>query len=388
VVKEERRLRSENNILGAMDEVLDAAAYLAHPYHWPVIGWMGDINNITVDDCHDYFRTYYAPNNATVIVVGDFKTKELLELIEKYYREIPGQTPPRNPVNSEPRQRGQRRVLFYKKAEVETFGVAFQAPAADAPGFYAAEVLQYILGSGRSSRLYKRLIYDAQIAANVNVFTEWRRHPGLLKIYVDMKPGHKASEGEKMLDEELTRIREQPVSETELQKAKNNIRAHFIRQMKTNQGKGEVVGTFEILWGDWAKHKEFLDKIDAVTVENVKEAAAHYLSDLNETVVTLVPQEPPGDEESSGTAPAQESGGEGGGAGGAASHSVGDGAGSEDGAVGEGGAVGEDSADSGSRSAGTATGESGRSDARGRVRGGGDAGGGVGPMSAARGGRE
>jgi predicted Zn-dependent peptidase len=196
-------------------------------------------------------------------------------------------------VNSERPQRGERRARFYKEAQVETFGVAWHVPQADGEGFYAMELLQNILGTGRSSRLYKRLVYDAQAAQDVLVSNEWNRHPGLFKIFIDMKPERKAEEGEKMLDEEIARLHESEVSDSELQKAKNNIRAYFIRQMKTNNGKGQVAGQFEILWGGWAKHKEFLDKIDAVTKADIKAAAAKYLTDLNRSVVTLVPKEPP-----------------------------------------------------------------------------------------------
>ena len=293
VVKEERRLRVDNNIVGSIDEVLDSTAYLAHPYHWPVVGWMKDLDNITVDDCHDYFRTYYAPNNATIVAVGDFRTADLISSINSRYRDIPRQSPPREVVDSEPPPRGLRRAQLWKKAEAETFGMAFQAPAVDATGFYAVELLQHVLGSGRSSRLYKRLVYDAQAATGVTVFNEWRRQPGLFKIYVDMKPGRKASEGEALVNEELAKLRDQEISDTELQKAKNNVRATFVRQMKTNRGKGEVAGQFEILWGYWTKQKDFLPNIDAVTKDDIKTAAARFLVDTNESIVTLVPEEPP-----------------------------------------------------------------------------------------------
>jgi len=293
VVKEERRLRVDNSIVGSIDEVLDSTAYLAHPYHWPVVGWMKDLDNITVDDCHDYFRTYYAPNNATIIVVGDFRTADLVASIDRLYRNIPRQTPPREVVDAEPPSRGLRRAQLWKKAEAETLGMAFQAPPVDAPGFYAVELLQHVLGSGRSSRLYQRLVYDAQVATDVTVFNEWRRQPGLFKIYVDMKPGRKASEGEALVNEELAKLRDAEISDTELQKAKNNVRATFVRQMKTNRGKGEVAGQFEILWGYWSKQKDFLPSIDAVTTDDIRTAAARFLVDTNASIVTLVPEEPP-----------------------------------------------------------------------------------------------
>jgi predicted Zn-dependent peptidase len=292
-VKEERRFRTDNDIQGALDESLTAAAYMAHPYHWPVVGWMADLDNITVADCHAYFKTYYAPNNATVVVVGDFKTPELMKLMERYYGAIPKQDPPRPVIDPEPPQRGERRVTLYKEAQVESVGLAFHAPRVDGEGFYAMEILQNILGSGRSSRLYKRLVYEEQAAQDVYVSNEWNRQTSLFKIYLTMKPDRKASEGETMLNEELAKVRDAEVSELELQKAKNNVRASFIRQMKTNNGKGQVAGQFEILWGDWSKHAEFLKRIDAVTRADLKKAAARFLNDINKTVITLVPKEPP-----------------------------------------------------------------------------------------------
>jgi predicted Zn-dependent peptidase len=309
VVKEERRLRAENNVVGALDETLEAAAYHAHPYGWPVLGWMGDLDNITVEDCREFFRTHYAPNNATLIVVGDFDTPALHALVEKSYASIAQQPAIRPVPNSEPSQRGQRRLTLRKEAQVESFAVAYHVPPAGGAGFYALEVLQYILGSGRSSRLYRRLVYDSQAAQSVVAFNGWNKHPSLFKVFVDMRPGRTAVEGEMMLEEEIGRLVTGGVEERELQKAKNNIRASFIRQLKTNNGKGQVAGQFELLWGDWAAHARFLAQIDAVTREEVAKAARTFLAEDNKTIVLLVP---PAQAKEDGEGPEGEEGVEGG----------------------------------------------------------------------------
>ncbi|HEM45913.1 MAG TPA: insulinase family protein, partial [Alphaproteobacteria bacterium] len=160
VVQEERRYSIDNSIFGLMYEELFALAYKAHPYSWPVLGWMSDLDGICRDDCIAYFRTYYAPNNAVLIVAGDFETDEAFELIERYYGDIPRQEPPAKLRTTEPKQFGERRAEVRKPAALPQVLIGYGATSVASADIYALDVLQTILTTGHSSRLYKRLVRE------------------------------------------------------------------------------------------------------------------------------------------------------------------------------------------------------------------------------------
>src|SRR4051812_34700474 len=167
VVKEERRARVDNDIMGMLDEELGTLVYKAHPYRWPVIGWMGDINNIKKEDCQAYFRTFYAPNNATVYLVGDFEPKAALALIKKYYGDIkPG--PEAEPViDSEPEQKGERRSVLRHPAQAPSLMIGFRGPPGKDDDTLVLDVIQYALTVGEGSRLTRELVYGKKLAASV-----------------------------------------------------------------------------------------------------------------------------------------------------------------------------------------------------------------------------
>ena len=303
VVKEERRFRTENDVDGQLEEILAAAAYDAHPYQWPVVGWMADLDNITVEDCRQYFRTYYAPNNAVIVLVGDFQEAPALGLIRRSFASIPAQAPPRAVVNDEPRQKGEKRITYYKEAQVPALRVAYHVPAAGEEDFYALELLQAVLSDGRSSRLYRRLVRGAETAISVSGSNEWRRHPGLLTFSIDMRPGKQTEAALGIFDEEVERVRNDGIIENELAKAKNQLRAGFLRRLKTSNGKGEVLGEMETLFGGWRRYEHYLEKIGSATKQHVQKAARAWLPRWNRTVVTLVPEELPAEAPAANAAP-------------------------------------------------------------------------------------
>jgi predicted Zn-dependent peptidase len=274
-----------------MGEQMMAVAFNAHPYQWPVIGWMADLDNITVEDCRDYFRTYYAPNNATIIVLGDFEEARALELIRQSFGSVPAQPPPRQVVNAELPQKGERRVTYQKEAQVPALRIAYHVPAAGEEDSYAMDLLQVILAGGRSSRLYGRLVRDEQTAISVTGSNEWRRQPGLSVFRIDLHPEKESEAALALFSQEIERVRAEGVTEQELLKAKNRTRAGFLRGLKTNTGKGAVLGTMEVLLGDWRRYSDYLDGIDRMTTAHVREAARKWLDVTNRTVVTLIPKE-------------------------------------------------------------------------------------------------
>ncbi len=289
VVKEERRMRTEDDPTATMVEEMTAAAFIAHPYEWPVIGWMADINSITRDDLVNHYRRYYAPNNATIVVVGDFDTKTLLPNIEKYFGRIP-RGPAVPPVGAvEPAQLGERRVIVKKEAELPAVFAGFHAPTVRDRDTYALEVLQGILSSGKSSRLFRSLVYDKQIALYAggdydNVSTD----PDLFYIYAGVMPGKTAGEVEQALYTEIDKFKTEPVSDEELQKAKNQIESGFIMGQDSNFNQAMLLGRFETV-ASWKLLEHYVDNVRAVSKEDVMRVAKKYFTEDNRTVGILIP---------------------------------------------------------------------------------------------------
>ena len=290
VVKEERRLRTDNDIAGMLDEQLYAAAFLAAPYRWPVVGWMGDLNRIQRDEMVNYFRTYYAPDNCNLVLTGDFDTKTALAQIQAAFGRIPAQAPPRPPINSEPEQRGERRAQVHYPAQNVSFEYGYKAPGVKSPDIYALDVLSSILSDGESSRLHQALVYEKQIALSANTSFQTRLDPTLFEVYVEMKPGKTAAEGEKAVDDELARMVAEGPTARELDKAKNLLEAHFVRQLRTNNGVGQELGYYELVYGDYRKMFETVPTYRAVTAADCKRVAKQIFDARRRTVVELVPE--------------------------------------------------------------------------------------------------
>jgi zinc protease len=296
VVKEERRLRTDNDIAGMLDEQLYANAFLASPYRWPVVGWMGDLNRITREECVEYFRTYYAPNNCVLVLTGDFDTPTALAKIESSFGAIPAQTPPAPPVDSEPDQRGERSAKVHYPAENVSFQVGYKAPSVTSEDIYVLDVLSSILSDGESSRLHQALVYQQQIALDASTFYRTRLDPTLFEFYIEMKPGKTAAEGRAALDGVIDTLSRQGPSARELQKAKNLLEAAFVKSLKTNNGVGEQLGFYEHIFGDYNAMFRTVDRYRAVTVEDCRRVAQKVFVPLRRTVSVLVPEKESGAE--------------------------------------------------------------------------------------------
>lgn len=289
VVKEERRMRTEDDPTATMVEEMTAAAFIAHPYEWPVIGWMADINNITRDDLYNHYRTYYAPNNATIVVVGDFDTKALLPQIEKNFGQIPrGPAVPKIGA-VEPRQLGERRIIVKKQAELPAVFAGYHTPDIKHPDSYALEVLQGILSSGKSSRLYKSLVYEQQLALYAGGdYDNIANDPNLFYVYAGVMPGKTTEEVEKALYAEIEKLKTSPVTDEELLKAKNQIEASFIMGQDSIFYQAMLLGQFDTV-ANWKVLEKYVENTRAVTKEDVQRVAKEYFSADNRTVGILVP---------------------------------------------------------------------------------------------------
>ena len=295
IVKEERRVNTDNSIPGSMNELLENNAFVAHPYRWDTIGFMKDLDAITLSDAQTYFKTYYAPNNAVVAVVGDFNAKTLFAKIKTYFEEIPSQTPPRPVVNSEPEQTGEKRIVYHRTAELPavTFGYhTISYLQADDP---VLDLLSVILTGGESSRLYKTLVYEKQIATYVGASNDSRIDPGLFVFSAQVREGHTTAEIEAAVYAELDNIAKNGVTERELQKAKNGQLIGFQKRFTTNNGRAGLLAEYEALRGGWKNIGDFLPKYEKVTISDLKRAAKTYFSDRNRTVITLIPEVRAGD---------------------------------------------------------------------------------------------
>ena len=289
VVKEERRMRYEDDPTSTMVEQMMSVAFSAHPYQWPVIGWMADIGNLTRDDLYAHYKTYYAPNNATLVVAGDFDAQKLLPLIEKYFGAVPAGPPVPRVGAEEPKQHGERRVIVKKEAELPAVFAGYHVPNLKHPDVHALNVLQGILASGKSSRLYKSLVYEKQLALYAGGdFDDVSADPNLFYVYAGVMPGKTTDEVEKALYAELERLKTEPASDEELQKAKNQIEASFIMGQDSAFYQAMLLGQYETV-ASWRLLEKYIDGVRAVTKEDVQRVAKEYFSEDNRTVGILVP---------------------------------------------------------------------------------------------------
>jgi predicted Zn-dependent peptidase len=273
-----------------LDEQLYATAFVASPYRWPVVGWMADLERIQRDEMVNYFRTYYAPNNCILVLTGDFDTKSALAQIQGAFGRIPAQKPPAPPINSEPEQRGERRAQVHHPAQNVSFDMGYKAPGVKSPDIYALDVVSSILSDGESSRLHQALVYEKQIALGASTSFQTRLDPALFEVYVEMKPGKTAAEGEQAVDEVLRRLISDGPTARELDKAKNLLEAHFVRQLRTNNGVGQTIGYYEHVFGDYRRMFETVPRYRAVTAADCQRVAKDIFDSRRRTVVELVPE--------------------------------------------------------------------------------------------------
>jgi zinc protease len=291
VVKEERRLR-ENAPTGPMHEELGALAFKAHPYHWPVIGWMSDIEGITRDDLVTHYKTYYIPNNATLIIVGDVDATQAMEAVRRHFGPIPqGPTPPsvRTP---EPPQLGERRAEIPRPTALAALAIAYHIPAFAHADAFPLEVLSQILSQGRSSRLYRELVYQRQLATSINADANLRVDPGLFTIVAMVQEGKTPAELEEAIYEQLQHVTEESIADRELQKAINQALSAFVFEQDSIQQQGFSIGSFHMLQS-YKVINEYIERLRRVTKQDVARAARTYLTKTNRTVVTIVPLSPP-----------------------------------------------------------------------------------------------
>ncbi|MGE0886323.1 MAG: M16 family metallopeptidase [Blastocatellales bacterium] len=292
VVASERRTSIDSNNFGILFEQLYAAAFTAHPYQWPVVGWMVDIENWKMEDLKRHFEMGYSPSNATMVVSGDVSLEEIVKLAEKYIEPIPAHEPPAKVTTQEPEQLGERRLTVGKFAQLPLLMMGYHVPETMSPDYYPLQVLQTILFSGQSSRMYQRLVDKDQLALFVNGGSSLSFDPTLFTISSQPKAGIQPEVVEKAIYEELDKVKTSLVTDRELDKAKNILLANFYRQMKTIDGKANTLGSYEVFFGDYRKLFTAADDYSKVTKDDVQRVARKYFNQKNRTVATLIPEKP------------------------------------------------------------------------------------------------
>jgi len=294
VVKEERRLRYENSPYGEAFLVLDTLSNDWAPYDHPVIGSMEDLDAATVDDVRAFYRRYYVPNNATIVVAGDVTVEQVRALAEQYFGDIP-RGPEMEPLPAPtptPRTDGERRLTVEDRlATLPLVAVSYNIPPHDHADTYALQLLSSIFSDGESSRLHRRLVKEEKAALQAGSFLNSRMGPGSIMFFLLPNQGVPTERLEALAYEEIEKLQREGVSERELQKAKNQIRSAQIMGRQRVYSKSESLQHFRRYHGDPAEINRDLDRYMAVTVDEIREMARKYLTPQNRTVVTVVPRQ-------------------------------------------------------------------------------------------------
>jgi zinc protease len=288
VVLEERRMRTEDSPEGRAFESLLALTFKAHPYRWPVIGWRSDVANATVQVARDFFDTFYAPNNITLAIAGDFDTEETVAHVRRRFGALRPAEIPRNPT-TEPEQKGMRRGLVHMDVRSSLLAAAWHAPPTGHDDGPALDVLSQILSDGRSSRLYRSLVYDSQLALAAHGSYWELVDAGVFYAFAVVRPDASVDEVERRFAAEIARLREAKVTADELAKAKRQLEVSLVNGLRTNHALASRIGREHATFGRIRPLAERLGAIQAVTAEDVQRVAEKYLVDERSSVVHVIP---------------------------------------------------------------------------------------------------
>ena len=289
VVMEERRMRYEDDPQNSLYEEVLAAAFKSHPYHWPVIGWMSDISSIERDGLLSHYKAYYSPDNAVIVVSGDVQADEIIKKIKASFGNISPASGRTVVTSKETEQKGERRISLKREAELPYIIAVYHTPSFPHPDSYALEVLGMILSGGKSSRLYKSIVYEKKLAISASAdYSGFNKDPYLFLFDATAAPGKDIKDVENALYAEIEKIKKELPSEREVQKAKNQIEASFVMGQDSIYFQAEITGMFEML-GSWKLKEQYLENIRKTTPEDVSRVAKKYLHEDNRTVGILIP---------------------------------------------------------------------------------------------------
>jgi len=290
VVANERLERVDDDVDGFLDEELFRLAFTRHPYRWPTIGWMNDIRAMTRPDIQRFYETFYAPNNASLVIVGDVDEAGALELVDRHYGEIAPADIPAETSEREPAQTGERRARFEKPVAADRVVFGYRTPGQGHPDWAVLELLSNLLTGSPSARLHRRLVVEEQTASAVDGILMPFRDPGLLQLSVNLRRGHRAADAERAVDEEIARLAAEPLSAAELARVKNRVETDFWSELSTFDGKAEALGHFESTLDDFHGLFRTAEALGAVTAADITRATHEYLDVAQRSVVVVEPE--------------------------------------------------------------------------------------------------
>jgi len=285
VVIEERRMRTDSNPIGRLLEQFVTAAYQAHPYHRPTIGWMADLNSFSATDAQNFFDRYYIPSNMVVAIVGDVKAAEAMPVIEKYFGQIPAHEKPDERTTTETPQNSERRVVLYDRSQ-PLYLEGYHRPDYRSPDDAVYDAIADLMSNGRTSRLYRALVRDKKIAADSAGFTglPGNKYPHLFAFYAFPLPGHKPEEMAEAIHSEIERLKKEDISDDELKMIRTRAKANLLRGLSSNEGLASELALYQSRYNDWRELFHQVENLDKVSKADIRRIANHTCVPTNRTV--------------------------------------------------------------------------------------------------------
>ena len=293
VVQEERRMRIESQPIGRLIEQLLAAAYVAHPYRQPVLGYMSDLEAFTATDAEEFYRKHYVPSNLVTVLVGHVSAEQALPTIEKYFGRLPAGEKPEPLRTVEPPQIAEKTVVLVDPAQ-PVYAETYHRPDILHPDQAVYNAIDDVLSNGRTSRLYRSLVRDQKIAAFTGSFSGFpgNKYPGLWLVFAIPSKGHTNQEVRAAIREEIERLKTEPVTDAELERFRTRAKADLLRQARSNFGLAVQLGMYHSWYGDWREFFRDLDRIEEVSKDDILRVASDTLTATNRTVGMIVTEEP------------------------------------------------------------------------------------------------
>ena len=297
VVIEERRMRVDSNPIGRLLEQFTTAAFQAHEYHRPTIGWMSDLNTFSATDAKKFFDKYYIPSNMVVAVVGDVKASETMPVIEKYFGRIPSRPKPDERTTTEPPQNAERRVILQDMSQ-PLYLEGYHRPDYRSPDDAVYDAIADLMSNGRTSRLYRALVRDKKIAADSAGFTglPGNKYPHLFAFYAFPLPGHKPDEMADAIHVEIEKLKNEDISDEELKMIKTRAKANLIRGLGSNEGLANDLAIYQSRYDDWRELFRSVDRIDKVSKADIRRVAKQTFVPTNRTVGIIETKAPAADQ--------------------------------------------------------------------------------------------
>ena len=285
VVIEERRMSVESNPQGRLFEQFTEEAFAAHPYHRPTIGWISDLNSFSATDALNFFDKYYVPSNMVVVVVGDVKASEAMPIVEKYFSRIPARPKPDTATTNEPPQNSERTVVLHEQSQ-PIYLEGYHRPDYRSPDDQIYDAIADLLSNGRTSRLYRALVRDKQIASDSAGVTGYpgNKYPHLFAFYALPIPGHTPHEMADAIHAEIERLKKEDISDAELKMIKTRAKANLVRSLGSNPGLAFALGLYQSRYDDWRELFRSVDRIEKVTKADIRRVANKTFTPDNRTV--------------------------------------------------------------------------------------------------------